>query len=72
MMNAAAHDVVTRPIRVIVWGEAGSAEIEFDPLAGATIGRDERCTIALDSSLVSRHQPDCDAEAPVRGGAEIL
>jgi pilus assembly protein CpaF len=55
MMNAAAHDVVTRPIRVIVWGEAGSAEIEFDPLAGATIGRDERCTVALDSSLVSRH-----------------
>jgi pilus assembly protein CpaF len=45
---------VTPPIRLVVWGEAGSSELEFDPRAGVTIGRDEHCTVALDSPLVSR------------------
>ncbi len=67
-MNAAAHEVVSRPIRVVVWGEAGSAEIEFDPVAGATIGRDERCTVALDSPLVSRRH----ASVSVQGNQILL
>ena len=53
-MTAAAQQAATHPIRVVIWGEDGAFEVEFDPVAGATIGRDQRCTVALESSLVSR------------------
>jgi pilus assembly protein CpaF len=53
-VNALAEQIETRPIRVLVWGEEGASEVEFDAVAGATIGRDERCTVALESPLVSR------------------
>ena len=43
-----------RPIRLLVWGEAGASEVEFDPDAGASIGRDELCTVSLESAMVSR------------------
>jgi pilus assembly protein CpaF len=52
-MTSQARDPLC-PVRLVVWGEGGSSEVEFDPRAGATIGRDEHCTVALDSPLVSR------------------
>jgi pilus assembly protein CpaF len=53
-MTAVAAQTRVRPVRVVIWSEDGAHEVEFDPVAGATIGRDERCTIALESPLVSR------------------
>ncbi|HWM87272.1 MAG TPA: ATPase, T2SS/T4P/T4SS family [Kofleriaceae bacterium] len=52
MTTTAAHQ--KPPVRLVVWGEGGSSEVEFDPGAGATIGRDELCTVPLESPLVSR------------------
>jgi pilus assembly protein CpaF len=59
---------VTTPIRLVIWGEAGSSELEFDPRAGVTIGRDELCTVALDSPLVSRRH----ASISMHGGQIML
>ncbi|HKE17974.1 MAG TPA: ATPase, T2SS/T4P/T4SS family [Kofleriaceae bacterium] len=53
-MTASALRFAPRPVRVVIWGEEGASEVEFDAVAGATIGRDERCTVSLESSLVSR------------------
>jgi pilus assembly protein CpaF len=53
-VTASALRVAPHPIRILIWGEEGASEVEFDAVAGATIGRDERCTVSLESSLVSR------------------
>src|SRR6266545_6730971 len=53
-MTTPARETLAGPLRLVIFGERGSSELEFDPLAGATIGRDETCTVPLESPMVSR------------------